>query len=1148
MKKTSFYVLVSLLLGTNLMSQNLTINENKIALTKPSKVINETEKRGVSSSVHIFESTDFQKVDDSYVLKFETSSGFTTFGIGWNSSDNSLLAGKFKIAFKTEIAPNRFEFGEIKTGEGEVTPSENTTGLYWSELFFGYDESTRKQLFIIITPPAGVTIDKIQVDVMDLSKEIDPSHGKNMGQNSEKSVVCPAVPTIIQRADWCGSYTACTNAAYTPTVITPTHTVIHHGASPDTYTDGYAVVRSYWNYHVNTLGWSDIGYNYLFDKFGNVFLGRKNANYLTQDVRGSHAGNSNSSSIGVNFLGNGDVTLPTTIQLQKVYGFLGWWYNSRNINPTSDASIILQSGGTATLTRIIGHKDVNIGGTACPGTTIYGLLGTIRTEVTAVINACTTILPVSNLQSQVGACPTNQVVFSWTNSGSGWYIQVSNSSTFSAPYIKYVSNLTTFTGPTGFVLQSDGVSPLTLNAGQTYFWRIWDNTSFVSGTSFSMNSAPSQPSAISGTASVCSGTTNTYSISAVTNATSYTWSTPTGSTISSGQNTTSIAVSSGTSSGLISVTASNSCGTSAASTFYVTSLTPAPSQPSAISGTVSVCSGTTNTYSISAVTNATSYTWSTPTGSTISSGQNTTSIAVSSGTSSGLISVTASNSCGTSAANSISITANSCNDVTKPTTIVTNPSWVTTNFTANFNDADNAGGSGLKYRFYQVTDLNGTERRANKNFGFFNDNFNSTIHADWTALTGTWAIASGALTQQDATTTNSNLYASVPQVSGNQYLYNWKMKISGTGANRRAGLHFFCEDATQSNRLNSYLVYFRADGSVAQIYKYLNNVMSLKAEASCTIIPGTQYDYKVVLNTVSGEINIYQNNVLIVSWTDSTPLTVGNQVSLRNAECTVEYDDFRIFKSRSSSAIVTAGNSLTNEIRYQNATLASSSGNITSITTDVAKNISIENTSVCNLDFWGPYVLPLVNDGTAADLSSQSSLTSISANWPATSDPNNTITSYSYAIGTSPGAINISNWTSIGNNVSFTRTGLTLVTGTTYYISVKSTNAAGLVSAVKNSNGVLAGAAVTKMLLSNSILTKAPFEINVYPNPVEDLLTISGLENNMEIKIYNLTGQKMIFDPNLENNTIDVSDLTEGIYILEVILNNERIQKKFVKN
>ncbi len=1044
------------------MSQNLTINENKIALTKPSKVINETEKRGVSSSVHIFESTDFQKVDDSYVLKFETSSGFTTFGIGWNSSDNSLLAGKFKIAFKTEIAPNRFEFGEIKTGEGEVTPSENTTGLYWSELFFGYDESTRKQLFIIITPPAGVTIDKIQVDVMDLSKEIDPSHGKNMGQNSEKSVVCPAVPTIIQRADWCGSYTACTNAAYTPTVITPTHTVIHHGASPDTYTDGYAVVRSYWNYHVNTLGWSDIGYNYLFDKFGNVFLGRKNANYLTQDVRGSHAGNSNSSSIGVNFLGNGDVTLPTTIQLQKVYGFLGWWYNSRNINPTSDASIILQSGGTATLTRIIGHKDVNIGGTACPGTTIYGLLGTIRTEVTAVINACTTILPVSNLQSQVGACPTNQVVFSWTNSGSGWYIQVSNSSTFSAPYIKYVSNLTTFTGPTGFVLQSDGVSPLTLNAGQTYFWRIWDNTSFVSGTSFSMNSAPSQPSAISGTASVCSGTTNTYSISAVTNATSYAWSTPTGSTISSGQNTTSIAVSSGTSSGLISVTASNSCGTSAA--------------------------------------------------------------------------------------NSISITANSCNDVTKPTTIVTNPSWVTTNFTANFNDADNAGGSGLKYRFYQVTDLNGTERRANKNFGFFNDNFNSTIHADWTALTGTWAIASGALTQQDATTTNSNLYASVPQVSGNQYLYNWKMKISGTGANRRAGLHFFCEDATQSNRLNSYLVYFRADGSVAQIYKYLNNVMSLKAEASCTIIPGTQYDYKVVLNTVSGEINIYQNNVLIVSWTDSTPLTVGNQVSLRNAECTVEYDDFRIFKSRSSSAIVTAGNSLTNEIRYQNATLASSSGNITSITTDVAKNISIENTSVCNLDFWGPYVLPLVNDGTAADLSSQSSLTSISANWPATSDPNNTITSYSYAIGTSPGAINISNWTSIGNNVSFTRTGLTLVTGTTYYISVKSTNAAGLVSAVKNSNGVLAGAAVTKMLLSNSILTKAPFEINVYPNPVEDLLTISGLENNMEIKIYNLTGQKMIFDPNLENNTIDVSDLTEGIYILEVILNNERIQKKFVKN
>jgi hypothetical protein len=96
---------------------------------------------------------------------------------------------------------------------------------------------------------------------MDLSNDVDPKNGKEVVEFVDKAVACPEVPTFIQRSAWCGTYTACTNASYTPTVINATHTVIHHGASPDTYTDGYAVVRSYWNYHVNSLGWSDIGYN-----------------------------------------------------------------------------------------------------------------------------------------------------------------------------------------------------------------------------------------------------------------------------------------------------------------------------------------------------------------------------------------------------------------------------------------------------------------------------------------------------------------------------------------------------------------------------------------------------------------------------------------------------------------------------------------------------------------------------------------------------------------------------------------------------------------------------------------------------------------------------------------------------------------------
>ena len=81
---------------------------------------------------------------------------------------------------------------------------------------------------------------------------------------------------------------------------------------------------------------------------------------------------------------------------------------------------------------------------------------------------------------------------------------------------------------------------------------------------------PAAPGAISGADSVCVNESGvTYTISPVQDATSYTWSVPTGATITSGQGTTSISVDFGSSSGNISVTASNLCGASPATTLSV---------------------------------------------------------------------------------------------------------------------------------------------------------------------------------------------------------------------------------------------------------------------------------------------------------------------------------------------------------------------------------------------------------------------------------------------------------------------------------------------------------------------------------------------------------------------------------------------------
>nr|MBK9650191.1 T9SS type A sorting domain-containing protein [Bacteroidota bacterium] len=138
---------------------------------------------------------------------------------------------------------------------------------------------------------------------------------------------------------------------------------------------------------------------------------------------------------------------------------------------------------------------------------------------------------------------------------------------------------------------------------------------------------PAVPGLITGIATVCPGN-YTYSIAAVTNATSYSWSLPTNASIVSGQGSTLITVSftGNFVSGNIGVTASNCAGASAAKTLAITKT---PKAPAAITGPIyDICTATTGiSYSIAAIPGVTSYTW-VVTGGTIVSGQGTTAITV----------------------------------------------------------------------------------------------------------------------------------------------------------------------------------------------------------------------------------------------------------------------------------------------------------------------------------------------------------------------------------------------------------------------------------------------------------------------------------------------------------------------------------------
>ncbi|MFA4917324.1 MAG: hypothetical protein WC560_11735, partial [Syntrophales bacterium] len=129
---------------------------------------------------------------------------------------------------------------------------------------------------------------------------------------------------------------------------------------------------------------------------------------------------------------------------------------------------------------------------------------------------------------------------------------------------------------------------------------ITNTIEYYNGTEWSKleTDVPAQPSAITGTASLCDGASGiTYSITAVTGATTYTWSVPSGASITGGQGTTSVTVTFGSASGDVSVTANNACGPSSASTLAVTVNPNLPASVSiAANHAGAICAGTSVTF------------------------------------------------------------------------------------------------------------------------------------------------------------------------------------------------------------------------------------------------------------------------------------------------------------------------------------------------------------------------------------------------------------------------------------------------------------------------------------------------------------------------------------------------------------------------
>ncbi|MGW1961435.1 N-acetylmuramoyl-L-alanine amidase [Streptomyces sp. NPDC001935] len=164
--------------------------------------------------------------------------------------------------------------------------------------------------------------------------------------------------------------------------------VLHHTATSNDYTcaEAPAVIRAVYAYDVQQLTWKDIGYNFLVDKCGTIYEGRKGG--VDRPVMGAHAYGFNSETTGIAIIGDYSDVAPSREAMTSVARLAAWKLGQYGVDPTGTATLTAGASGPNYFRQtwtagtrmafpvIHGHRDGY--NTVCPGDAYYALLPTVR--------------------------------------------------------------------------------------------------------------------------------------------------------------------------------------------------------------------------------------------------------------------------------------------------------------------------------------------------------------------------------------------------------------------------------------------------------------------------------------------------------------------------------------------------------------------------------------------------------------------------------------------------------------------------------------------------------------------------------------------------------------------------------------------------
>ncbi|GAB3777533.1 FG-GAP-like repeat-containing protein [Nocardioides ungokensis] len=198
---------------------------------------------------------------------------------------------------------------------------------------------------------------------------------------------------------------------------------VHHTVNANDYTRAEVpgIIRSIYAYHTQSRGWSDIGYNYLVDRFGRIWEGRYGG--IDRPVVGAHTLNYNDYAFAMSAIGNYDIHQPSDAMVQAYGALFAWKLSLHGV----DASSTKQWVGSRYFQAINGHRDA--ASTACPGRYLYAKIPQIRTLAAAAQRGWAG----RELESDLASTPNPDLIVRRASDGQGFVIPTGGLTGFQDP-------------------------------------------------------------------------------------------------------------------------------------------------------------------------------------------------------------------------------------------------------------------------------------------------------------------------------------------------------------------------------------------------------------------------------------------------------------------------------------------------------------------------------------------------------------------------------------------------------------------------------------------------------------------------------------------------------------------------------------------